>query len=184
MLIVAHSAAEKLPPAYFFSKGWWNFWSSWFCTLLLMLVKHDCFPLNTSLVLSAILLPFNQEVQNKVEIKFLPNSSLHCQARYPRWTSFPSASQTDLKLEPYRFAGISSDREGKCRVAGELAKNGHYSLTWKIFPGKTAKTESSYSLVFWEWWGKQWIFFIIIVLSLSECIHRSQNKQAFLFPVF
>lgn len=43
-----------------------------------MLVKDDCFPLNASLVLSSILLPLNQEVQKKAEIKFLPNSSLRC----------------------------------------------------------------------------------------------------------
>lgn len=38
-------------------------------------------------------------------------------------------------------------------MAVELAKNGDYSLTRKIVPGKAVQTESSYSLIFREWWG-------------------------------
>lgn len=128
-------------------------YSSWVCTLLQALVKDDCFPLNTSPVLFAVLLPFNHKVQSKVEINSLPKSSLQCQARYPRETQLPSSSRTDRRSEQWRFAGITPEREGECRVTAELAKYGDYSLTWKIVPGKTVKTGSNSSLVLWEWWG-------------------------------
>lgn len=129
-------------------------------SLLPALVKDDCFPLHTNLVLFAVPLPSTHGVQNKVKITSFPKSSLQCQGRSLGEAQLPPSSQPNWWAEQWRFAGVSAEREGECRMAVERAKRGDYSLTWKIVPGRTVKTGSNYSLIFWEWWGKQWTFFI------------------------